>query len=180
MHAIPLETKDASTRHIGLLTIAKSYIQAALHLGPEKLFNSKLTKFLYPRLHLTAHAIELGLKAIVRQEMASSGTGEDEIEGKLKSLGHNLDRCERLAKECATAKAIRRTEKGEKIWEDVRQIAADLNGGHRHQIYRYRTNTFIPNHPTTSEPFDLVSDFLKCVEHEFRAALRREKTSLLK
>ena len=172
MRVIPLENKDSSTRHIGLLTIANSYIQAALHLGPEELFDPKLTKFLYPRLHLTAHAIELGLKAIVRQEMASSGIGEDEIEGKLKSLGHNLDRCERLTKKCATAKAVRRTEKGGKIWEGVRQIAADLNDGHRHQIYRYHTNTFIPNHPTTSEPFNLVSDFFKCVEHEFRVALR--------
>ncbi|MCY3941432.1 MAG: hypothetical protein OXG29_10195 [Gammaproteobacteria bacterium] len=97
-----------------MLTIAKSYIQAALHLGPEELFDPKLTRFLYPRLHLTAHAIELGLKAIVRQELASSGTGEDEIEGKLKSLGHNLDHCERFAKKCATAKVIRRTEKGGK------------------------------------------------------------------
>lgn len=178
MRAISLEIKDASTRHIGLLSIAKSYIQAALRLGPEQLSDSNLGNFLYPRLHLTAHAIELGFKAIVRQEMASSGAGEDEIEAKLKSLGHNLDRCERLAKECATAKAIRRTEKGENIWEGVRQIAADLNDGHRHQIYRYRTNTFIPNHPTTSEPFDLVSNFLECVEYEFRAALRRGRTSL--
>ena len=180
MRVFPLKDKDPSTGHIGLLTIAKSYIQAVLHLGPEERFDHKLTKFLYPRLHLTAHAIELGLKAIVRQEMASSGTGEDEIEDKLKSLGHNLDRCERLAKKCATAKAIRRTEKGRKIWQGVRHIASDLNDGHHHQIYRYRTNIIIPNHPTTSEPFDLVSDFLECVEHEFRAAIRRDRTSLSK